>query len=381
LKFKIKTKDIKEVLSVVSRVVDPRPAALSLQGLYLKTKENVLEVVGSDLDIVLKARTGVKTEVEGETLVNARVLSEIVRKLPTGEAIFSDIGSELKVEINKMAFELRKLDEKTYPEALLEETKKENTKEVETSELFEAIKKVGIASSPEGGRPVLTGVYFNNKNNKTELVATDSYRLATHSLSEAPLEDIGIISHRALNETIRVFEDSDDTIKINSNERELHFYNEKFSASLRKLEGSFPEYENLFPKETLFSIEVKKTEILESLDRATVVAEGFIPVKIMLENNETLKITTVNKDIGGGNEEVSIKTLGVDLDDLSGFEMSFNPNYFMQGIEVLDGDTVYIRFSGNEKPVVIQGDLEDYKYLLMPVRTNQWRTKTQRKLM
>ena len=381
MKFKIKTKDIKEVLSVVSRVVDPRPAALSLQGLYLKTKENVLEVVGSDLDIVLKARTGVKTEVEGETLVNARVLSEIVRKLPTGEAIFSDIGSELKVEINKMAFELRKLDEKTYPEALLEETKKENTKEVETSELFEAIKKVGIASSPEGGRPVLTGVYFNNKNNKTELVATDSYRLATHSLSEAPLEDIGIISHRALNETIRVFEDSDDTIKINSNERELHFYNEKFSASLRKLEGSFPEYENLFPKETLFSIEVKKTEILESLDRATVVAEGFIPVKIILENNETLKITTVNKDIGGGNEEVSIKTLGVDLDDLSGFEMSFNPNYFMQGIEVLDGDTVYIRFSGNEKPVVIQGDLEDYKYLLMPVRTNQWRTNTQRKLM
>ena len=146
---------------------------------------------------------------------------------------------------------------------------------------------------------------------------------------------------------------------------------EKFSASLRKLEGSFPEYENLFPKETLFSIEVKKTEILESLDRATVVAEGYIPVKIILENNETLKITTVNKDIGGGNEEVAVKTLGVNLESLSGFEMSFNPNYFMQGIEVLDGETVYIRFSGNEKPVVIQGEVENYKYLLMPVRTNQ----------
>ena len=381
MKFKIKTKDLKEVVSAVSRVVDPRPATPSLQGLYLKTKEDTLEVVGSDLDVVLKARTGVKTEVEGETLVNARVLSEIVRKLPTGEATFSDIGSELKVEIKKMDFELRKLDEKTYPEALLEDNKNENTEEVETFELFESIKKVGIASSPEGGRPVLTGVYFNNKNNKTELVATDSYRLATHSLSKIPLKDIGIISYRALNETIRVFEDSDETIKINSNERELHFYNEKFSASLRKLEGTFPEYEKLFPKETLFTIEVKKTEILESLDRATVVAEGFIPVNIILENNETLKITTVNKDIGGGNEEVSIKTLGVDLDDLSGFEMSFNPNYFIQGIEVLDGDTVYIRFSGNEKPVVIQGEVEDYKYLLMPVRTNQWKTKNQKKLM
>ena len=280
-----------------------------------------------------------------------------------------------------MVFELRKLDEKTYPEAILEENKKENAEEVETLELFESIKKVGIASSPEGGRPVLTGIYFNNKNNKTELVATDSYRLATHSLSEVPIKDIGIVSYRALNETIRVFEDTEGTIKINSNERELYFYNEKFSASLRKLEGSFPEYENLFPKETLFSIEVKKTEILESLDRATVVAEGFIPVKIILENNETLKITTVNKDIGGGNEEVAVKTLGVNLESISGFEMSFNPNYFMQGIEVLDGEMVYISFSGNEKPVVIQGEVENYKYLLMPERTSQSKTNNLKKLM
>ena len=370
MKFKIKTSDLKHVVSTVSRIVDPRPATPALQGLHLKTKENRLEVVGSDLDIVLKARTGVKTEVEGETLVNARDLSEIVRKLPSGEATFSDIGSELKVEIKKMAFELRKLDAKTYPEVLLEENTNDNTEEIETTELFESIKKVGIASSPEGGRPILTGIYFNNKNNNTELVATDSYRLATHTLSEIPVKDIGIISYRALNETIRVFENTDEPIKINSNERELHFYNEKTSASIRKLEGTFPEYEKLFPKETLFTIEVKKTEILDSLDRATVVAEGFIPVKIVLSDNETLKITTVNKDIGGGNEEVSIKTLGVDLDDLSGFEMSFNPTYFMQGIEVLDGETVYIRFSGNEKPVVIQGEVENYKYLLMPVRTN-----------
>ncbi len=163
MKFVIKTSALKEVVSSVSRVVDPRPATPSLQGIYLKTKENLLEVVGSDLDIVLKARTQVKTEVEGETLVNARVLSEIVRKLPTGEVTFSDIGTELKVETKKMEFKLRKLDEKTYPGALLEDNTNDNTEEVEVTELFESIKKVGIASSPEGGRPVLTGIYFNNK--------------------------------------------------------------------------------------------------------------------------------------------------------------------------------------------------------------------------
>lgn len=379
MKFKIQTKDLKDIVGSVSRVVDPRPTTPALQGLYIKAHRDTVEVIGSDLDVVLKARTETPVEVDGESLVNARVLSEIVRKLPSGEVVFSDVGSEIKVEIKKLDFVLRKLDEKTYPEALLNETEKKDSKEIETDDLFESLKKVGIATSPEGGRPILTGVFFNNQNKKTELAATDSYRLATNTISEIPINNIGILSFRALNETIKLFENTNEPIKINSNEKELHLYNEKFSASLRKLEGTFPEYKNLFPKETLFSIEVKKTEILESLDRATVVAEGFIPVNMLLTNNETLKITTINKDIGGGNEEVSIKVLGLETGDLTGFEMSFNPNYLIQGIEVLDGETVYIRFSGNEKPVVIQGEEETYKYLLMPVRTSSWKTKNQKK--
>ncbi len=370
MKFKIQTKDLKSVVGPVSRVVDPRPTTPALQGLYIKAYNNKIEVVGSDLDIVLKARTRSAVEVEGESLVNARVLSEIVRKLPNGEVTFSDVGSEIKVEIKKLDFVLRKLDEKTYPEALLNKTEKKEAQEIETEDLFESLKKVGIATSPEGGRPILTGVFFNNENKKTELAATDSYRLATNTISEIPIKDMGILSFRALNETIKLFENNQEPLKISSNEKELHLYNKSFTASLRKLEGSFPEYKNLFPKETLFSIEVNKKEILESLDRATVVAEGFIPVNMLLKNNETLKITTINKDIGGGNEEVSIKVLGLETGDLTGFEMSFNPNYLIQGIEVLDGEKVYIRFSGNEKPVVIQGEEETYKYLLMPVRTS-----------
>ena len=127
----------------------------------------------------------------------------------------------------------------------------------------------------------------------------------------------------------------------------------------------------LFPKENLFSIEVDKKSILESLDRSTVVAEGFIPVTLKVVDNNTLNISSTNKDIGGGNEVVDIKLLGLEIGDMSGFEISFNPNYLIQGIEVLEGNKAYLRFSGNDKPAVIQGEEEHYKYLLMPVRTKQ----------
>ena len=167
MKFKIKTEDLKNIVSTVSRIVDPRPASPSLQGLYFKTSENIIEITGSDLDIVIKAKAQAEVEIEGEALINARVLTDIVRKLPRGEVVFSDIGSELRVEQNKLNFTLRKLDEKTYPEALLE-TNYENEKslEINPNELFDSLKKVGIAASPEGGRPILTGVYFNNEDEK-----------------------------------------------------------------------------------------------------------------------------------------------------------------------------------------------------------------------
>ena len=88
-------------------------------------------------------------------------------------------------------------------------------------------------------------------------------------------------------------------------------------------------------------------------------------------NQNTLNISSTNKDIGGGVEEIDINILGLEVGDVSDFKISFNPNYLIQGIEVLEGNKAYLRFSGNDKPAVIQGEEEHYKYLLMPVRTNQ----------
>ncbi len=355
MKFKTQTSVLKEVVSSVSRVVNPRPSTPALTGLYLHASDGFLEVIGSDLDITIKSKITVDVDVEGKCLVNSNKLSEIVRKLPT----------------KSLDFTLRKLEDQDYPEAFLKKHEKDDqTQEVLVSELFDSLKNVGIASTPEGGRPVLTGVYFNNQDEKTELAATDSYRLATQQISNFPINDVGIISFKSLSEVIRLFENEEETLNINSNEKDLYFFNEKYFASLRKVEGTFPEYQNLFPKETLFTAEIDKKEILESLDRSTVVAEGYIPVTFIFENNEKLTITTLNKDVGGGNESLNIKILGVETGDINGFQMSFNPNYLIQGIEVLEGNKVYIRFSGNEKPVVVQGESENYKYLLMPVRAS-----------
>ena len=110
---------------------------------------------------------------------------------------------------------------------------------------------------------------------------------------------------------------------------------------------------------------------VSNTNRSTVVAEGFIPVTLKVINENTLNISSTNKDIGGGVEEIDINILGLEVGDVSDFKISFNPNYLIQGIEVLDGGKAFLRFSGNDKPAVIQGEEETYQYLLMPVRTNE----------
>ena len=162
MKFKTKTKELREAVSSVSRVVSPRPSTPAMSGLYIRVVEGFVELIGSDLDITIKSRVSVEVGLDGDCLVNSNKLSEIIRKLPEGEVVFSDIGSDLKIETETLDFTLRKLESKDYPQVFLNNHEEnQNTQEVKVSELFDSLKNVGIASTPEGGRPILTGIYFN----------------------------------------------------------------------------------------------------------------------------------------------------------------------------------------------------------------------------
>ena len=372
MKFNISSKDLKVLFSSVSRAVNPKPSLPSLQGIYLSVSKEKIVLVGSDLDIVIKGSLSLKTEIEGQCLINGRVASEAIRKLPMGEVTVSDVGKELKIETKTSVFNLRKLDEESYPKELVEE--KIFPKKVAVlnkEELFEAINQVGVASAQEGSKPVLTGVLFDKGDEETtvNLVSTDSYRLASKELKGFSPKNIGVVSKKGLNEVVRLFEETEEPISIFVEEREVHFYNNLYQVSLRKIEGDYPSYKNLFPKETIFSVEVEKEKIMDALDRSSVVAEGYIPVQLSF-SNETLKITSTNQDVGGGQEDVFCQMLGVDIKEVEGFEMSFNPTFLMEAIGSLIGEKVYLRFSGNQKPLLIQGETDNYKHLLMPVRAS-----------
>ena len=145
MKFKTRTKDLKEVVLSVSRAVDVKPSTPSLQGLYIKVEDGSCEVIGSDLDLVIKAKLNVDSMVDGECLVNARVLSEVVRKMSSGEIVFSDLGNEVMIEAEKSEYKLRKLDHLTYPKVLLENSFEQEKSQTSIQFLFSSFFKIPVA--------------------------------------------------------------------------------------------------------------------------------------------------------------------------------------------------------------------------------------------
>ena len=104
MKFKTTSKEIKNFVLSVSRAIDIKPSNPALQGIYLRAENGLCELIGTDLDLVIKAKFPVEVLVDGESLINSRVFSEVVRKLPVGEVVFSDLGSEIKIETKKTEY-------------------------------------------------------------------------------------------------------------------------------------------------------------------------------------------------------------------------------------------------------------------------------------
>ena len=96
MKFKTKTKELREAVSSVSRVVNPRPSTPAMSGLYVRVIEDFVELIGSDLDITIKSRVPVEVDLDGDCLVNSNKLSEIIRKLPEGEVFFQTLEAILR---------------------------------------------------------------------------------------------------------------------------------------------------------------------------------------------------------------------------------------------------------------------------------------------
>lgn len=350
--------DLADVLARATRAVGTRAPVEVLQGILCEVQGNRLRVTGSDLEMTVHTSLEVETLEEGRAVIPARLAAEAVRKLPPGAVTIRTDEGEVEITGNGPSFRLRQLAVDDFPR-LDGETGGEGI-QVEGDQVVRAIAQVAVAASHDDARPILTGVLFEPNEGALRLVATDSYRLAVRDLPGVEPGGSGLVPVRGLRELGRTI--GADKIDVSVGEREATFSSERGSLTVRLIEGAFPNYRQLIPDTYANRLTVSKAAMLDAIDRASLVAEDHIPVRLEMSDGG-VDVSVTRQEVGGTAERVEGEYSGEKL------TIAFNPRYLSDGVAAIEDDEIVVEVLDGLKPGILRGaNAPEFLYLLMPVR-------------
>ncbi len=358
MRIRAERDDLADVLSRAARGVAARSPLPILQGLLCEVAGGALRVTGSDGDLTVRTRLEVEVMEEGRTVVPGRLSSEAVRKLPPGAVVLSVGDGEIEITGGGPKFRFRELNVDDYPK--VGEGDAGEGIPVEGEVFVKAVAQVGVASSSDDNRPILTGVMFENVDGMLRLVATDSYRLAVRDLDGVAPPAEGLVPFRALRELDRAI--GGDEIKVLVGDRDAKFTSDRGTLSTRLIEGTFPNYRQLLPESHPNRLVVGKEELLEAIGRASLVAEDHIPVRLTMSTGG-VELAVTRQDVGGETEMIEGEYTGDDI------TIAFNPRYLSEGVAAVADKEIVIDTLDALKPALVRGaESDSFRYLLMPVR-------------
>jgi DNA polymerase-3 subunit beta len=350
--------DLADVLARATRAVGTRAPVEVLQGILCEVQGNRLRVTGSDLEMTVHTSLEVETLEEGRAVIPARLAAEAVRKLPPGAVTIRTDEGEVEITGNGPSFRLRQLAVDDFPRLDVEPGG--DGIQVDGEEVVRAISQVAVAASHDDARPILTGVLFEPNEGALRLVATDSYRLAVRDLPGVEPGGTGLVPVRGLRELGRTI--GADKIQVNVGEREASFSSERGSLTVRLIEGAFPNYRQLIPDTYTNRLTVSKAAMLDAIDRASLVAEDHIPVRLEMSDGG-VDVSVTRQEVGGTAERVEGAYAGEKL------TIAFNPRYLSDGVGAIEDDEIVVEVLDGLKPGILRGaNSAEFLYLLMPVR-------------
>ena len=239
-----------------------------LEGILIQTNDNELKLTTYDLEIGIEYILEANVEEQGNTVVNAIMFSEIIRKLPNKNIkITINENNLLEIECEGSLYKLATMNPEEFPE--LPKINIDNSIEIEQTVLKNMIRKTIFAVSQEENRPIFTGCLFEVIENKLNVVAVDGYRLAIKSsiINEKGNDFSSVIPGKTLNEVNKIISDSFEPIKIGISKNQALFEMENCKIVTRLLDGEFLKYSNTIPSSWETRIKVNKNNIQECFER------------------------------------------------------------------------------------------------------------------
>ncbi len=354
--------ELVQALGVVARAVSTRTSVQILSGILLEPHAGELRLAATDMELSLRANVQAQIEGDGAIVLPGKTLADIARLLPSDEVTIEHKPSEAVVHVTSgsASYTLHMYNPEDFPR--LPELDAVETFSVDRESLLETIHRVARAASRDESRPVLTGILVSFTGGKIVMAATDSYRLAvkeTELGGNAP-ELEAIVPSRALQELARIA-NAGDTIEVGVHENQVLFSTDGAWLTTRRIDGQFPNYRQLLPEQFEHELTLPRVELLEVVRRASVMIQRATPLQLHFAEGE-LTVIARTHEVGESQESMPIGFTGETL------EIGFNADFLRDGLESMDGDDVRFKLISPLRPAVIQGEGDDFTYLVMPIR-------------
>jgi DNA polymerase-3 subunit beta len=362
LRITVAKDELAAKLAVVARGVSSRTTVLVLGGIQLRAEGSRLHLAATDMEVSLRASVEAQVSDEGTVVVPGRLLLDIARSLSDGEVSLEHHPDEAVVVVaaGGATYRLHTYSSEDFPR--LPEVDMGALHTIDRDALVETVARVGRSASRDESRPVLTGILVRFEPGKIVMAATDSYRLA---VKETPvtgtLPDLeAIIPARALQELARIATGADE-IQLGMQENHVVFGADGTWLTTRRIDGQFPNYRQLLPEQFEYELPLPREEVLEVVRRVSLMAQRNSPLRLRFAEGE-LTVSAITQDVGEARESVPAPFTG------DAMEIGFNAEFLRDGLESVDSETIKFKLISPLRPAVLEGDADDYVYLIMPIR-------------
>jgi DNA polymerase-3 subunit beta len=367
VKITVSKDELVQALGVVSRAVSTRTSVQILSGILLEALptdagSGELRVAATDMELSLRATISAQIDGDGSIVLPGKTLVDIARLLPADDVTIEHRPTESVVHLTagSASYTLHTYNPEDFPR--LPDVTSVQTFPVDRESLLETIQRVARAASRDESRPVLTGILVQFSGGKLTMAATDSYRLAvkeTELEGSAP-ELEAIVPGRALTELARIAS-AGDTVDVGVHENQVAFGTEGTWLTTRRIDGQFPNYRQLLPEQFEHELTLPRGELLEVVRRAAVMIQRATPLQLRFAEGEVTVIARTH-EVGESKESMPAPFSGEPL------EIGFNAEFLRDGLESVDGDDIRLKLISPLRPAVLQGDGDEFTYLVMPIR-------------
>ena len=367
MRFTISREKLQEGLTAVTATIPAKTTLPVLANILVETTDKGIRLSGTDLDIAVSTEVVADVETSGAITIPAKKLSEIARELPPSPVKIAAAGEQrVTLDCGRSHFKILGLPKDEFPS--FPAVRFNESWRVRSGELQKLISHTSFAVSTEESRPILNGVLWELRPEMMRMVATNGHRLAKMELpiktAAAPSSDL-IVPPKALEQVRRLFPE-DEELEIARGENHLGFRSPFTSVFTRLIEGPYPPYDQVIPRDNNRIAIADRTALMSALRRMSVIASDQTHRIRLSFNSALVRFSVQTPDLGEATDELPIRFTGDPLD------IGFNANYLLEILRYIPTEEVKLTFKAPERAATLEpegwSDQASYLCLVMPLR-------------